>query len=140
MRCIGTEKLNHSRTTYIQQLIDDLNKLQSKAADGCFNKPSPSSNSDRFDECTYLVLGALTKRMMEMNLVREPAPQTPFPGFSISKTKARLRDTFKSPRVGNRNHHRKCELSSRITTMLSNYSDPVGFDIDDPDFPRRRTA
>lgn len=77
--------------------------------------------------------------MMEMNLLRAPAPQSPFPGFGVSKTKARLRDAFKSPSIGN-SAHEACKLSSRITTMLSSYSDPVGFDIDDPEFPRRRNA
>lgn len=135
----GTDKLNKQRTTYIQRLIDDLNKLHSKVADGCLKSDMYTDRDDR-ERCTYLVLGALTKRMMEMKLVQAPGPQSPFRWFAISKTKADLRDTFKSPRFGSYDSHQKCELSSRITTMLSNYSDPVGLDIDDPDFPRRRTA
>ncbi|OJJ03100.1 hypothetical protein ASPVEDRAFT_84563 [Aspergillus versicolor CBS 583.65] len=130
-------KLNNKRTTYIQMLIDDLNKLHSKVAEGCINNSTYYDSSSK-QECTYLVLGALTKRMMEMKLVQAPAPQSPFLGFGINKMKTLFRDTFKSP---NRNgYHERCQLSSRITTMLDGYSDPLGFDIDDPDFPRHRNT
>lgn len=123
------DRLNEEREKYIQSLVDGLHDLHAETLSGCYN--GSYSNSDQNELCSYSVLGALTKRLVEMKL--SPKPTASFPHISPASLLGQCKSTRNSPRIvedDGSQAHEHCRLSSRINLMLQSQPRPQGLDLD----------
>ncbi|RDW61730.1 uncharacterized protein DSM5745_10402 [Aspergillus mulundensis] len=121
------ERLNSQRNANISFLINDLNALHSQAAKGCQKQAVKSVQM-----CTYTVLGALTKHMMDMKL-HPTSPASPYKGIGITELK-QICAAWTSPEITEPylpNHHAACSLKSRVAAVLKRHPDLVGLELDD---------
>ncbi|KAL3473716.1 hypothetical protein BJX99DRAFT_193007 [Aspergillus californicus] len=120
------DKMNKQRSSYIARVIRDIEDLHSEVVRGCV---CPLSRGTNIQLCTYAVLGALTKHMIDMQL--SPAPQSPFSGLSIHTLLDDCRTKMQSPVIKDQHvDHTKCRLTSRINIALSSHVEQPGFDLD----------
>ncbi|KAL2834631.1 hypothetical protein BJY01DRAFT_259495 [Aspergillus pseudoustus] len=131
------DKMNKERCSFIKGVIDDLHKLNFELIKGCLN--GAPTTLDNNELCTYTVLGAFTKSLMELELLT-PKPDAPYAGIQIWKL---LQDckSMNSPAVTDPSSsfaHDKCRLSTRVTAMLAAHKSPQGFDLDAQPFRELR--
>ncbi|KAL5335588.1 hypothetical protein BJX70DRAFT_374581 [Aspergillus crustosus] len=130
-------KMNTNRTDFLNRLSQDLIMMQATVAKGCLDSGSDIFYFADKTLCTYAVLGALTKRILDMKITATPTDSS-YPGVAIKKFLTECRQNMNSPPINSSrgpNIHDKCSLSRRIKAMLT-YDEPVGLDLDAPEFTK----
>ncbi|CEL10864.1 hypothetical protein ASPCAL13972 [Aspergillus calidoustus] len=120
------DMMNTQRTSFLQAFINSLHQLHTQVYRGCLL--GARSNTNKNELCTYVVLGAYTKAMMDKNVLM-PKTQAPFEGIQVSRLIKDLRKSMASPRIDDKGTHDKCGLFARGTAMLRLHRLPEGFDF-----------
>ncbi|KAJ0422972.1 hypothetical protein BJY00DRAFT_279188 [Aspergillus carlsbadensis] len=122
-------KMNEQRIGFLQQFIDGLHKEHEAIALGCLMRNN--SGTDKIDLCTYTVLGAFTKAMMDLKVL-SPKPISPFVGIQILKIVVDFHRMRDSPHVDDSKYspHNSCRLSCRRAALLARHPLPEGLDLD----------
>ncbi|KAL4899222.1 hypothetical protein BDW74DRAFT_183965 [Aspergillus multicolor] len=150
-------RLNKARNNSISRLINDLESLHTHVAKGSINlqlgqKTQPGNSVEM---CTYAVLGALTKHMMDSQIHQIPLA-SPFKNIAYktlvagcatwsSPDMSQVKDTPFSERAritwsslemdqSSMLHHEACSLQSRVAAVLKKHLDPWGLELDDKEF------
>ncbi|KAL2813867.1 hypothetical protein BJX63DRAFT_208116 [Aspergillus granulosus] len=99
--------MNKERTKFLERFINGLHLLQSDIAQGCRRESYSSSSSSSSsmsemkhnnDICTFTVLGAFTKAMMDMELLT-PKPEALFEGLEIISFLGKCYEKMYSPEL-----------------------------------------
>lgn len=127
------DRLNEERERYIQCLVDGLHDLHAQTISGCYRSSYSSSNKNEL--CSYSVLGALTKRLVDLKL--SPKPTAPFPHMSSATLFRNCIHTTDSPRIvedDSQEAHDECRLNARIDVVLLSQPERQGLDLDAEEF------